>query len=119
MTMHAPAHAKLRVKLVGLQLTPPNLPLSLPLPLPLSPPSPPQPSPQPTQAAALFQKLTPFAAQHDALHVPVMLAGDLNTTNIRMIGNIARAVLELSDQPVHPFLFSAQATRDPQQLDTH
>ena len=48
-----------------------------------------------------------------------MLAGDLNTTNIRMIGNIARAVLELSDQPVHPFLFSAQATRDPQQLDAH
>ena len=40
-----------------------------------------------------------------------MLAGDLNTTNIRQIGNIARAVLELSDQPVHPFLFSAQATR--------
>ena len=48
-----------------------------------------------------------------------MLAGDLNTTNIRMIGNIARAVLELSDQPVHPFLFSAQATRDLLQLDTH
>ena len=40
-----------------------------------------------------------------------MLAGDLNTTNIRQIGNIARAVLELSDQPVHPFVFSAQATR--------
>ena len=40
-----------------------------------------------------------------------MLAGDLNTTNIRQIGNIARAVLELSDQPVHPLLFSAQATR--------
>ena len=40
-----------------------------------------------------------------------MLAGDLNTTNIRQIGNIARAVLELCDQPVHPFVFSALSTR--------
>ena len=63
------------------------------------------------QAAALFQKLTPFAAHHDALDAPVILAGDLNTTNIRQLGNIARAVLELCDQPVHPFVFSAMATR--------
>lgn len=37
------------------------------------------------QAAQLFQRLTEFAARHDAMAHPVMLAGDLNTTNIRQV----------------------------------
>lgn len=63
------------------------------------------------QAAQLLQLLTEFAQAHDALEVPVILAGDMNTTNIRQIANIARVVFELSDRPCHPFVFTASAPR--------
>ena len=45
----------------------------------------------------------------DAMDAAVLLAGDLNTTNIRQLGNIARAVFEFCDEPVHPFIFNATA----------
>lgn len=55
--------------------------------------------------------LTDFALKHDAMEVPVVLAGDMNTTSIKQIANIARSVFELCDRPVHPFVFSAFAPR--------
>ena len=63
------------------------------------------------QTAQLVQTLTYFAAKHDAMDAAVLLAGDLNTTNIRQLGNIARAVFEFCDEPVHPFIFNAIAPR--------
>ena len=63
------------------------------------------------QAAQLLQMLTDFALQHDAMEVPVVLAGDMNTTSIKQIANIARSVFELCERPCHPFVFSAFAPR--------
>jgi hypothetical protein len=40
-----------------------------------------------------------------------VLAGDLNTTNIQQIANIARVVFELCSEAVHPFIFTASAPR--------
>ena len=63
------------------------------------------------QTSQLMQRLTLFSARNGSMSDPVLLAGDLNTTNIRQIANIARVVFEFSDEPVHPFLFEASAPR--------
>ena len=65
------------------------------------------------QTAQLLFALTKFAARHDASHVPVVLAGDLNTTNIRHVANVTRVAFELGGVDVHPFLFTASALRSP------
>lgn len=41
----------------------------------------------------------------------ILQAGDLNTTNIQKIAEIAMSVFTLAREPVHPFLFSAVAPR--------
>jgi len=61
------------------------------------------------QTAQLLKGLTDFADTHGALDEPALLAGDLNTTNIRQIADIARTVFELCRKPAHPFMFSAAA----------
>ena len=63
------------------------------------------------QTAQLMKGLTDFAKKHDACHEPALLAGDLNTTNIRQIADIARTVFDLCNQRAHPFVFSAHAPR--------
>lgn len=61
------------------------------------------------QAAQLMQLLTEFAQRHDAMDVPVVLAGDMNTTSIKQLANIARSVFDLCNHSCHPFVFSAHA----------
>ena len=63
------------------------------------------------QTAQLMKGVTDFAKVHQAMHDPVLLAGDLNTTNIREIANIARTVFELCTEECHPVIFSAVAPR--------
>jgi hypothetical protein len=63
------------------------------------------------QTAQLLKGLTDFAHAHDALDAPALMAGDLNTTNIRQIADIARTVFELCQQTAHPFLFTATPPR--------
>ena len=63
------------------------------------------------QTAQLMKGLTDFANFHGACHEPAILAGDLNTTNIRQIADIARTVFDLCNQRAHPFVFSAHAPR--------
>ena len=63
------------------------------------------------EVAQLLYQLTKFATQHDAMDVPVMVAGDMNATNVREIGGVARVVFELAAEPAHPFVFAATAPR--------
>ena len=63
------------------------------------------------EAAQIFQKLSLFAAAHGAMEAAVVLAGDLNTTNVRQIGNIARVIFDLTDEPAHRFMYQVTAPR--------
>ena len=63
------------------------------------------------QAAQIFQKITCFAVANGALDEPAVLAGDLNTTRVRQLGNIARAVFTLANEPAHSFIYEATAPR--------
>ena len=63
------------------------------------------------QTAQLLKGLTDFATEHNALDAPALLAGDLNTTNIRQIADIARTVFEMCEKACHPFIFTATPPR--------
>jgi len=76
-----------------------------------NPEDPKQTSSRAKQTAQLLKGLTDFATEHGVLNAPVVLAGDLNTTNIQQIANIARVVFELCSEAVHPFIFTASAPR--------
>lgn len=76
-----------------------------------NPEDPKQTSSRAKQTAQLLKGLTDFAQANHALDAPVILAGDLNTTNIQQIANIARVVFELCSEAVHPFIFTASAPR--------
>ena len=59
------------------------------------------------QAGQLFVHITNFAKEHNVMDAVVVMAGDLNATNIHRIKNIAQAVFTIVDKPSHDWLWHA------------
>lgn len=70
------------------------------------------------QMAQLLYQLTRFATEHNAMEedksenaVPVMIAGDMNETNLRHIATIARIKCGMANEVCHPFVFASRAPK--------
>jgi len=58
------------------------------------------------QVGQVMRSVTKFLFEHNAVHAPVMLVGDLNATSFGRLRGIANAVVLLQeDTLVHPFTF--------------
>lgn len=57
------------------------------------------------QTAELMQQLRAFAIQHNALNVPTMIAGDLNTDHLEQMRCCCRALFNLQQSSPHPILW--------------
>lgn len=58
------------------------------------------------QVGQVIQSLAMFAQEHDAMHAPVICAGDMNCTSFERLRGLANVVAIMKQYPlVHPFSF--------------